>query len=279
MKNKLEKFIDEHSGELDHRTPDPVVLGRIMQQINQPEVTENKPVEKRTGIVVSFRAMRWLAAACLVLIAGSVFWKVQQKPEVQTGQITKVIRKEKPDTVISRAEPVPAEQFAQSQQPVNPHRFDEIDQDMAARKNRVGSQVQKMGGVPVRQVLLAKLENRTSPASRIAALSRIDKLYAVSHDVVDILVKTLNSDPNSNVRLAAMDGLSKFYREGYVRKQLVNSLKKQQDPVVQIALISLLTKMRESAILTELESLVKDDNTMDAVKESAYNGIFELRGS
>jgi hypothetical protein len=279
MKNKLEKFIDEHSGELDHRTPDPVVLGRIMQQINQPEVTENKPAGKKTGIVVSFRAMRWLAAACLVLIAGAIFWKVQQKPEVQSGQITKVIRKEKPDTVISRAEPVPAEQFAQSQQPVNPHRFAEIDQDIAARKNRVGSQVQKMGGAPVRQVLLVKLENQTSPASRIAALSRIDKPDAISHDVVDVLVKTLNSDPNSNVRLAAMDGLSKFYREGYVRKQLVNSLKKQQDPVVQIALISLLTKMRESAILTELESLVKDDNTMDAVKESAYNGIFELRGS
>lgn len=279
MKGKLENFIDEHSEELDHRTPDPAVLSRIMQQINEPQITESKPVEKRTGIVVSFRAMRWLAAACLVLIAGSIFWKVQQKPKEQSGQIAKVIRKEKPDTVISRAEPDSAEQLAQNQPPASPHRFDEIDQDMAARKNRVGSQVQKMGGAPVRQVLLAKLENQTSPASRIAALSRIDKPDAISHDVVDVLVKTLNSDSNSNVRLAAMDGLSKFYREGYVRKQLVHSLKKQQDPVVQIALISLLTKMRESAILTELESLVKDDNTMDAVKESAYNGIFELRGS
>jgi len=279
MKGKLEKFIDEHSEELDHRTPDPAVLGRIMQQINQPEVTENKPAGKKTGIVVSFRAMRWLAAACLVLIAGAIFWEVQQKPEEQSGQIAKVIRKEIPDTATRQIKPGPAEHFAQNQPAAKPHQFDEVDQDMAARKNQVGSQVQKMEGMQVRQVLLAKLENRTSPASRIAALSRIDKPDAVSHDVVDVLVKTLDSDPNSNVRLAAMDGLSKFYRESYVRKQLVNSLKKQQDPVVQIALISLLTKMRESAILTELESLVKDDNTMDAVKESAYNGIFELRGS
>ncbi len=279
MKGKLEKFIDERSEELDNRTPNPAVLSRIMQQINQPQVTENKPAGKKTGIVVSFRTMRWLAAACLVLIAGAIVWKVQQKPEAQQGQIAKVIRKQKPDTTVRQVEPVSAGQFAQSQPQVNPHRFDDVDEDMAARKNRVGSQVQKMRGMPVRQVLLAKLENRKSPATRIAALSRMDKGNAISQEVVDVLVNTLNSDPNSNVRLAAMDGLSKFYRESYVRKQLVNSLKKQQDPVVQIALISLLTKMRESAILTELETLVKDDSTMDAVKESAYNGIFELRGS
>jgi hypothetical protein len=279
MKGKLEKFIDDHSNELDHRTPDPVVLGRIMQQIRLPQTTDSKPMEKKAGIVVSFRAMRWLAAACLALVAGAIVWKVQQKPDAQSGQITKVIRKEKPAAKISQSESASIEQLAQNQTQVRPHQFDAIDEDIAVRKNRVGSQVQKMGAIPIRQVLLAKLENRKSPASRIAALSRMDEADVVSRDVVNVLVKTLNSDPNSNVRLAAMDGLSKFYRESYVRKQLVSSLKKQQDPVVHIALISLLTKMRESAILTELESLVKDDSTMDAVKESAYNGIFELRGS
>jgi hypothetical protein len=279
MKGKLEKFINEHNEELNHRMPDPAVLGRIMQQIQQPETIESKPAEKNTGIVVSFRALRWLAAACLVLVAGAILWKVQQKPEQQPAELTKVISKEKPDSITRPVDPVPAQHLAQNQPPVNLHRFDEVDEDMTARKNKVGSQVQKLGVMPVRQVLLARLENRKSPASRIAALSRMDQADVVSHDVVDVLVKTLNSDPNSNVRLAAMDGLSKFYRESYVRKQLVSALKKQQDPVVQIALISLLTKMRESAILTQLESLVKDENTMDAVKESAYNGIFELRGS
>jgi len=279
MKGKLEEFINNHSEELDHRLPDPAVLGRIMQQINVPQTTESKPAEKKAGIVVSFRAIRWLAAACLAVVAGAIVWKVQQKPDAQPVQIAKMIRKEQPDTTIRQRESVPAEKLAQNQLPANPRRFDAVDEDMAARKSRVGSQVQEMEGMPVRQVLLARLENRESPASRIAALSRMDEAAVVSRDVVNVLVKTLNSDPNSNVRLAAMDGLSKFYRESYVRKQLVSSLKKQQDPVVQIALISLLTKMRESAILTELESLVKDDSTMDAVKESAYNGIFELRGS
>ncbi len=278
MKGKLEKFIDDHSDELNQRIPDPAVLGRIMQQIKQHEVVESKPVPK-TGIVVSFKTMRWMAAACVLMVAAAILWKVQQKPDDKPQEFTKATPEKLQDMAVAKTEQVPAEVLAQNQSPVKPHTFDQVDQDMAVRKNQVSSQLHKPGGVQVKQVLLEKLENRESPASRIAALSRMDRGNAVSRDVVDVLVKTLNTDPNSNVRLAAMDGLAKFYREGYVRKQLVSSLKKQQDPVVQIALISLLTKMRESAILAQLETLVKQDSTIDAVKESAYNGIFELRSS
>ncbi len=278
MKGKLEKFIDEHSDELNHRVPDPAILDRIMQQIKQPEVVESRPVPK-TGIVVSFRAMRWLAAACVLMVAVAILWKVQQKPEDKPQEFTKTTLKKLQDTAVAKTEQTPAEMLAQNQPSAKPHTFDQVDQDMAIRKKQVGSQLRKPTGMQIKQVLLEKLENRESPASRIAALSRMDRGSAVSRDVVDVLVKTLNTDPNSNVRLAAMDGLAKFYRETYVRKQLVSSLKKQQDPVVQIALISLLTKMRESAILTQLETLVKQDSTIDAVKESAYNGIFELRSA
>ncbi|WP_342644965.1 HEAT repeat domain-containing protein [Mucilaginibacter sp. CSA2-8R] len=278
MKGKLEKFIDKHSEELNHRMPDPAVLDRILQQIKQPEVIESKPAPK-TGIVVSFRAIRWLAAACVLMAAVAILWKMQQKPEGKPQEFTKNTPKNLSDTAVTKTKYTPADMLAQNQSPLKPHTFNDVDQDMAIRKNQVGSQLRKPGGMQVKQVLLAKLENPESPAGRIAALSRMDRGSAVSRDVVDVLVKTLNSDPNSNVRLAAMDGLAKFYRENYVRKQLVSSLKKQQDPVVQIALISLLTKMRESAILNQLETLVKQDSTIDAVKESAYNGIFELRGS
>ena len=89
----------------------------------------------------------------------------------------------------------------------------------------------------------------------------------------------MNNDPNTNVRLAALDGLAKFYRDDYVKKQLIRSLKKQRDPMVQISLIGLLTRMKESAILSQLEGMAKDDNNIDAVKQTAYSGILELRGS
>jgi len=57
---------------------------------------------------------------------------------------------------------------------------------------------------------------------------------------------------------------------------LLASLKKQSDPLVQIALIGLLTRMRESGILTELEKMVQDPATEKTVKDCAYSSILQL---
>jgi hypothetical protein len=62
-----------------------------------------------------------------------------------------------------------------------------------------------------------------------------------------------------------------------VKKKLVGSLKKQNDPMVQIALIELLTSMREKSILRELDKIVNDTRTIEAVKDHAYSSIFTLR--
>jgi HEAT repeat protein len=97
------------------------------------------------------------------------------------------------------------------------------------------------------------------------------------NDIIDALTKTLNTDPNTNVRLAALDALSEFYRESYVKKKLISALKKQTDPMVQISLIKLLTQMREHSILKELDKMVKDGSTPEAVKDHAYESIFLLR--
>ncbi len=128
-------------------------------------------------------------------------------------------------------------------------------------------------------VMFAGLHNMESPASRITAASAAEQLQNQGNDIVDALVQTLNNDPNDNVRLAALDGLARFYRENYVRRQLIASLGMQQDPVVQIAMIHLLTRMRESGILEDLGRMVNDENIQKAVKDCAYSSILELRHS
>ncbi len=86
----------------------------------------------------------------------------------------------------------------------------------------------------------------------------------------------MNNDPNTNVRLAALEAIAKFHRESYVRKQLTAALKKQKDPIVQVELIQVLTKMKQTSILGELEKLVKDVNTDKEVKDRAYASILTL---
>lgn len=278
MKGKLEKFIQEHNEELNQRTPNPAVLDRIMRQMGHQNVLQEKAKEKK-GIVISFRALQWSAAACLVLALGLALWKYQESLSSKGAMVVKVPGRVKPVHRLTDTAMAAGINMAQAKPQAEQQRFDEVDKDLYYRKKRVAEAWSSPKHASYKQVLLAKLDDESSPASRIRALSQADKLHNISNDVVDVLVETMNNDPNTNVRLAALDGLTKFYREGYVKKQLIKSLKKQHDPMVQIALIGLLTRMKESAILTQLEGMTKDDNTLDAVKETAYSSIFELRGS
>jgi hypothetical protein len=127
-----------------------------------------------------------------------------------------------------------------------------------------------------RRVMMAMLENQQSASQRMIGLSVAYELDKPDDEIVKVLVKTMNEDPNSNVRLAAMDALGKFSNEAIVRSALIQSLSTQKDPIVQIALIQLLVKMKETGVVKQLEQMTKDASTMKAVKDEAYSGILKL---
>jgi HEAT repeat protein len=86
----------------------------------------------------------------------------------------------------------------------------------------------------------------------------------------------MNEDPNTNVRLAALEALGKFKHEASVRRVLIESLAKQNDPVVQISLIQMMVDMKEKSIIGELEKLTQQKEILKAVKDEAYTGILKL---
>ncbi len=127
-----------------------------------------------------------------------------------------------------------------------------------------------------RRVMMAMMENQQSASQRMTGLSVAYEMDKPDDEIVSVLVKTMNEDPNSNVRLAAMDALGKFSNETNVRNALIQSLSTQKDPIVQIALIQLLVKMKETGVVKQLEQMTKDASTMKAVKDEAYSGILKL---
>ena len=102
------------------------------------------------------------------------------------------------------------------------------------------------------------------------------ELQNTDKEIVDVLIKTMNNDPNSNVRVAALEALQNFSGEPYVKKQLISSLGTQKDPFVQIKLIQLLTKMRERSVISTLNKIIKDQSTIEVVKEHAVMGVNKL---
>lgn len=126
-----------------------------------------------------------------------------------------------------------------------------------------------------KQVMLL-LGNEHSASQRMIGVSVAYEMQNPDDEIVKALVNTMNTDPNTNVRLAALDALGEFYTEEAVRKAMIESLSTQQDPVIQIALIQWMVKLKEKTVIQQLERLTKDAKTMKAVKDEAYSGIFKL---
>jgi hypothetical protein len=127
-----------------------------------------------------------------------------------------------------------------------------------------------------KQMMLAMMNNEHSASQRITGVSVAYQMEKADDEIVQVLVKTMNEDPNTNVRMAALEALSKFHTVPSVRKALIQSLSVQKDPVVQIALIQLMVMMKEKGIVKDLERMTKDRSTMKAVKDEAYSGIMKL---
>lgn len=257
--SEFEKFVNENRDAFDDRMPDAAVLQRIHRQMEAGK--EKAPVR---SIVVSMRAVRW-AAACIVIVAGAtIFLLLNKSGSSNTLPVTAAAEKpltQPKNDLTAAAEPDASRTAAETAV---------ADAPALPKLRQPSNGIQK-------QALFARLNDMQSASERLDAATRLNALPSISNDIIDALVNTMNHDPSTNVRLAALDALSKFRKEKYVRKQLIASLGKQKDPMVQITLIDLLTKMREKAILTELDKLVNDNTTIDAVKENAYSGIFTLR--
>lgn len=127
-----------------------------------------------------------------------------------------------------------------------------------------------------KQMMMAMLENQQSASQRIQGVNVALKISSADDEVVQALSRTLNEDGNTNVRLAALEALSKFQDEPAVRNALIRSLSVQKDPVVQIALIQLLVRLKEKSVVKELQKIVDDTQTMKAVKDEAYTGLLKL---
>lgn len=127
-----------------------------------------------------------------------------------------------------------------------------------------------------KQLVMSRLENEQSATQRILGVMTANEADQADDEVVDALIRTMNNDPNSNVRLAAIDALGKFHHEPRIKASLVKSLTTQTDPVVQIALIQLMVQMKEKSAMKSLEKITRDEKVLQAVKDEAYVGVLKL---
>jgi HEAT repeat protein len=125
----------------------------------------------------------------------------------------------------------------------------------------------------MKEEVLFNLINDESASQRIKAVSYVDGMASPDLPVIGALVNTLNHDKSVNVRLASLYSLARFADRQAVRDSLVNSLKLQTDPIVQVVLINLLGEKRETRAIAPIKEIMTNKKTLQEVKDAAQRSL------
>jgi HEAT repeat protein len=122
---------------------------------------------------------------------------------------------------------------------------------------------------------------QASASERISAVNLSanvpEEAEALSREISEILIYTMNNDQNVNVRQAAAEALFRFRNEPEIRRALVQSLSQQTDPLMQLTLIDMLVDLKERSAINEMQKLLMDSDTREVVKNRLKVSIAELK--
>jgi hypothetical protein len=128
----------------------------------------------------------------------------------------------------------------------------------------------------LQEMVALSLLDRQSATSRLEGVAWSSRVERPNSELLTALVLALNHDPNVNVRLSSIDALEKFTRDAAVSKALVDSIQRQDSPLVQVALIDSLVHLRNRDAAGELKKLTADTEINPAVRQRAQWGLEKL---
>ena len=128
----------------------------------------------------------------------------------------------------------------------------------------------------MRQTVSLSLVSQPKSSDRLSGVNFSTRIDSPNESLIQALLRTLNQDPNVNVRLAAVDALLVFSDRPGVRDALIASIPEQTSPLVQISLIDLLIQIQEKRSLEALRLLIERQEVDPAVRQHAEKRMQEL---
>lgn len=125
----------------------------------------------------------------------------------------------------------------------------------------------------LREMMMLSLLEKESATERLKAVNLTQDMDQVSKKVTGALLQTLNNDENINVRLAALEALRPYSKDGQIREALVRSIVQQKSPLVQVALAELMAELQEKGAIDELNKILQDIETPSDIKKKIEESI------
>ncbi|MFY8036849.1 MAG: HEAT repeat domain-containing protein [Cyclobacteriaceae bacterium] len=125
----------------------------------------------------------------------------------------------------------------------------------------------------LKEMMMLSMLEKESATDRLKAVSLTNEMDQASKKVTSALLQTLNTDANVNVRLAAIEALKPYVQDSGVREGLIQSIAKQESPLVQMSLAELMAAIQEKKSVTELKKLLQRDRMPNEVKKKINESI------
>ena len=128
----------------------------------------------------------------------------------------------------------------------------------------------------MREVMMLSLLDNDSATERLKAVNISTDVKSADNRITEALLKTLNNDPNVNVRLAAIEALLHHASNPMAREGLVNAITVQESPIVQAALADAMLILQETKSIEEFRKLLDRNGLDQGVRDKLQTTITAL---
>lgn len=270
MKDSLKKHIENKREDFENKMPSDMLWAKIKTQIP----LENSEVVVKTEIGKNKTVSYWsIAASVLVVFGISFFFFNQSKVEV-------------PKTLVKTSQKkVVVEQINKTEDKIEiadkinsiPDYSTESQLTKLKAKDKIDSSSEKIISKPTESTnnaLFEQLQDEFSTSNRIDALAKFAQVDELNQNELELIKRVTLNDPNTIVRLNSIEVLANKLPEKSINQVMKEIFMSQDDPMIQMELINVLTKVNnhslDAELIQKLQEIILDPQTKPFVKDEAY---------
>ncbi|MFV0145761.1 HEAT repeat domain-containing protein [Empedobacter falsenii] len=270
MKDSLKKHIENKREDFENKMPSDMLWAKIKTQIP----LENSEVVVKTEIGKNKTVSYWsIAASVLVVFGISFFFFNQSKVEV-------------PKTLVKTSQKkVVVEQINKTEDKIEiadkinsiPDYSTESQLTKLKAKDKIDSSSEKIISKrteSTNNALFEQLQDEFSTSNRIDALAKLAQVDELNQNELELIKRVTLNDPNTIVRLNSIEVLANKLPEKSINQEMKEIFMSQDDPMIQMELINVLTKVNnhslDAELIQKLQEIILDPQTKPFVKDEAY---------
>ncbi len=128
----------------------------------------------------------------------------------------------------------------------------------------------------MKEMMMLTMLEEQSASKRLQGLQISSDLVSENQQITDAMFLTLNNDESTNVRLAALTILASYANNPEIREGLINSISKQESPIMQVALAELMAELQEPKAKEEFQSILEGEYTPEEVKTTLRENLDKI---